>query len=101
MKRFVWVLLLLGLIWAVRRAAGDAVTFGVLQLDPEALARLAAAPLDTTVVGMATFTPDVTPEQATDAVRSLRVVGIVQLDPSIREALAGRISVSGAMVVRD
>lgn len=49
------------------------------------------APLHIRVVGLARFTPDVTPDLAASAIGSITVLGALQAPPEIRAVLADRI----------
>lgn len=101
MKRIFWVGLFVGLVALARLVAARQVTFGSREFDADTLATLTAEPADAVVFGMATFSPDVSPQQAAAGVRRLRVFGLLQLDQAVRDALADRIAVFGTIVVRD
>ena len=48
------------------------------------------APLDINVLGLASIAPDVTPELARAAIRTVTVLGVLHASPEVRRALADR-----------
>ncbi len=62
--------------------------FGVAELEA---ARDAGQALEIRVLGLATIAPEVSPELARAAIRSITVLGALQASPAIKAALADRI----------
>jgi hypothetical protein len=69
----------------------------MLSLNDQELANLAVDPLDLIVVGMVEFPSGTSPELAAAAVKRLRVLGLVQADAAVLDALSGRIQAAGAI----
>jgi hypothetical protein len=85
----------------VLRRLGVSVAVGALILDDVALSELALKPADLIVVGMVTIPAGTSPELVRSAVRSLRVLGLLEGDLHAIRALAGKATVFGATHSRD
>lgn len=80
---------------AVRRsAARRSVELGLRRVDRTELeaARDAGAPLDLRVLGLLAVAEDVTPDLARAAIASIEVLGAFQASPSVKTALADRMT---------
>lgn len=80
---------------AVRRsAARRSVELGLRRVDRAELeaARDAGAPLDLRVLGLLAVAEDVTPDLARAAIASIEVLGAFQASPSVKTALADRMT---------
>lgn len=97
MKRLVRLLVFVGVVAFVLRRFGLSISFGSVVLDDAELAILAGRPLDLTVFGMVSFPSGTSPQLAASAVKRLRVLGLLQADRPVLEALSGRIMSAGAI----
>ncbi|HZU13933.1 MAG TPA: hypothetical protein VFB58_13915 [Chloroflexota bacterium] len=83
-----------------RGLAGVAVGDSVFDRERLERARAEGQTLRETVVGLARIPDDVSPELAAGTIEHLTVVGTLMVPQAVYDALHGRLSVSGATVVR-
>lgn len=86
-------------VWQVRRSG---TMFGEVVIDRDRLRRAGAegSALREMVVGVARIADDVTPDLAAGTIEHLTVVGTLLVPAGVDEALHGRLSVVGSIVVR-
>jgi Ribbon-Helix-Helix transcriptional regulator family len=97
MKRLVAILLLAAAVVVLRRNLPGDLALGQYEYDRERLEarRSRGEPVEATVVGAATISEDVSPELARDAIKTLKVVGLLQATQEVQSALADRLTVVG------
>jgi hypothetical protein len=102
-KRFLGIATALLVLFAVRLARQGRLAMGLVVLDRRSLAERQAAgkTVDMTVFGMVEIDSDVTPEQARETIRALRVFGLLQEPTAVLPALEGRVTVFGTIVTTE
>jgi hypothetical protein len=100
LKRLVQLVVIAGLVWAVRAVLSGGLTFGTRTFDSTTLARAIAShgQVNAVVVGIASVPASVTTAEAAAGIGRLRVLGIFQSTPEVRAALAGRVIVTGTIL---
>lgn len=97
MKRLIRLLLISAAAGFVIRRLNLPVRFGTVVLDDAELSQHVAAPLDLIVVGLVMIPAGTSTGLAAAAIKRLRVVGLLDADRRIVQALTGRVTAVGAI----